>query len=146
MKSFPLQRFLLITFSSLLLQLIHWLVYHFTAFPAQLLFLTPLILCAAYHAVQSDSLQNRGVSRWLCFFAAVLVPLLLSILVSVVVYLRAPDLPVFHPMLPQTPSFLGNIALFSGRLTITSFYLLVFSAIDVILLHWQDSRRKEMRV
>lgn len=139
------KKILLVTLGSLFLQLLHWLIYHWIAFPAGLLWITPLLLCAVYHAFQSDTEKNRGLKRGAVFLSAVCIPLVLSILVSLLSFLHNPNLPVFHPMMEQVPSVEGYIALFSGRITITSFYGLVFAGIDVFLLHWQENRQNRRR-
>ena len=130
-----------VTLCSLLLQVMHWLIYTWTSFPAGLLAITPLLLCGIYHAYQADSSQNHGLKRLQVFLTAVLVPFLLSILVSALCYGFNPDLTVFHPMAVQERNAAEYLALFSGRISITSFYLLVFSAVDIPLQHWQESRR-----
>lgn len=132
------KKIIFVSLSSLFLQLLHWLIYQWIAFPAGLLCVTPLLLCAVYHAFQSDTTENRGLGRMSVFISAVCIPMILSILVSLFSFLHNPDLPVFHPMMEQVPSISGYIALFSGRITMTSFYGLVFAGIDVFLLRLQE--------
>lgn len=99
------------------------------------------VLCALYHALQAEPPEKRGMRRSKLFAAAVAFPLVLSVLVTVGCFLYNPDLPVFHPLMEQTPSVVGYVALFSGRITITSLYGLAFARLDVLLLRLQEIRR-----
>ncbi|WP_298481739.1 hypothetical protein [uncultured Ruminococcus sp.] len=136
------KKIILVTLCSLFLQLLHWVIYQWTSFPAGLLFLTPLLLCAVYHVYQSDTLENRGIRRLHVFFGGVLIPLVLSVLVSLGMFLHNPDMSLYHPFQEPQGGAAETVALYSGRMMLTSLYLLIFSGIDVLLLHLQDSRRE----
>lgn len=144
MKTHNRRDFILVTLVSLFLQIIHWLIYSWTSFSAGLLFLTPLVLCALYHAYQADTTENRGLSRLQVFLAGVVIPFVLSILVTIAMYVHNPDLTIFHPMAVQERNAAEYVMMFAGRLTITSFYLLVFAWIDIPLQHFQE-RHKERK-
>lgn len=131
-----------VTAASLFLQILHWLIYQWTAFPVGMLFVTPLLLCAVYHVYQSDTLENRGIRRLHVFLAGILLPFLLSAVVSAAMFLHNPDMSLYHPFVRPTGSAAETAALYAGRVMLTSLYLLVFSGLDCILLHLQDGYRR----
>ncbi len=132
---------LLVFVCSLFLQAAHWLIYTLTEFPAWLLAITPLVLCGIYHVYQVESMENHGSGRLRIFLAGVLSPFLLSILVSVGCYVHNPDLTIFHPAAVQVRNAAEYLARYAGLVTITSGYLLLFSALDIPLQHLQVSRK-----
>lgn len=135
----------LITLGSLFLQILHWLIYQWTAFPVQMLLLTPLLLCAAYHVCQSDTIENRGISRRNVFFWGVLMPLFIAMLVSVICYVQSPSMALYHSSAEPIVGVVQMMALYAGRTVLTSMYLLIFAGLDGILLYLQD-RRQEKKV
>lgn len=136
------KKIIFVVLCSLFLQLLHWLVYQWTSFSAGLLFLTPLLLCAVYHVYQSDTLENRGLRRLHVFLGGVLIPLLLSGMVSLALFLHDPDMSLYHAFQEPEGNAAETAALYAGRIMLTSLYLLLFSGIDVLLLRLQDSRRE----
>lgn len=135
------KKIIIVTLCSLFLQLLHWLIYQWTAFPAEMLFVTPLPLCAVYHVYQSDTPENRGLRRLHVFFGGVLLPFVLSVLISLGMFLHDPDMALYHPFAAPKGGAAETVALYAGRIMLTSLYILFFSGLDVFLLHLQDSRR-----
>ena len=137
------KKLLLVGGCSLFLQLLHWLIYQWVSFPAGLLFLTPLLLCAVYHVYQSDTAESRGLRRLEVFFSGVLIPFLLCALFSGILFLQNPDLYLYHANMLPTGGPTETIALYAGRMMLTSCYVLVFSGLDVLLLRLQDHYRRQ---
>lgn len=137
------KKLLLVGGCSLFLQLFHWLIYQWVSFPAGLLFLTPLLLCAVYHVYQSDTAESRGLRRLEVFFSGVLIPFLLCALFSGILFLQNPDLYLYHANMLPTGGRTETIALYAGRMMLTSCYVLVFSGLDVLLLRLQDHHLRQ---
>ena len=135
----PWKKYLAVTAASLFLQVLHWALYQWLDFSPLLLALTPLLLCGAYHAVQSDTTAHRGIRRRTVFLAGVLTPLLLSLLLSLGFFLHDPDMSLYHPFAVSQGGAEETAARYAGRVMLTSLYLLVFSAPDCLLLHLQDA-------
>ncbi len=130
--------------SSLFLQLAHWIIYEIVEFPAVLLGFTPLLLCAAYHAVQSDADENRRMSRRQFFFGAVFLPLLISILFSLGFFLHDPDMSIYHTAATESDNgFQVTAAVYAGRISMTALYLLLFALIDIPLQRLQENHRNQ---
>lgn len=147
-KTQPLWFFLGGIVGSLALQLVYWLIYAVTEFPAVLLAVAPLLLCAIYHAIQHMPLEKRKLTRLAVFVSTALLPFVVSVIVSVVCYTRNPDLTVYHAWMDQVRDTEENVALYAGRMTITGVYLVVFAALDVPLqkLHtWAQNREAEKK-
>ncbi|MBR6394228.1 MAG: hypothetical protein IKS13_05350 [Ruminococcus sp.] len=135
---------LMITVLSLFMQWFIWYVYEKAGYSFGYNYITPLILCLMYHFVQLDSGKNGNFSRLFFFVFAVTVPLVLSIGLSAVMYLNYPDISPFDPDAGYTGSAKEVIATYAGRITITSVYLLIFSAIDVPILKASEHKRKNI--
>lgn len=137
------KKLLLVGGCSLFLQLLHWLIYQWVSFPAGLLFLTPLLLCAVYHVYQSDTAESRGLRRLEVFFSGVLIPFLLCALFSGILFLQNPDLYLYHANMLPNGGRTETIALYAGRMMLTSCYVLAFSGLDVLLLRLQDHHLRQ---
>lgn len=126
---------------SILVHLLHWVAYEFTAFSLWFAAVTPLVICLIYHLFQSDCEETFHISRKQVFLGTVIVPLAAAVIVSVLVFVNNPSLGLYAVHGQLTGSFIEKIGLYSGRMIISGVYLLVFSAIDIPLLRIQDERR-----
>lgn len=131
--------------SSLLLHVLHWAVYEITAFSVWFAAVTPLVLCLIYHLFQSYCEDGFHLSRKQVFCGTVLLPLIASVIISLLVFVNNPDLGLYASHGQFTGSFIEKIGLYSDRCIISGSYLLIFSLIDIPLLRLQDERRYEKK-
>ncbi|MBQ8514709.1 MAG: hypothetical protein IJ496_04870 [Ruminococcus sp.] len=138
-----LRPILLMIFSSLFLHILHWIIYETIAFSWLMSLITPLVLCLCYHGFQTDCEKTFGLSRKRVFIYAVLVPLLIALGVSVLVFMNNPHLGLYSRGGQLTGGAVEQIGLYAGRTAMSGIYVLIFSAIDIPILQWQDHRRYE---
>lgn len=126
---------------SILVHVLHWVAYEFTAFSLWFAAVTPLVICLIYHLFQSDCEETFRISRRQVFIGTVIVPLAAALIVSLLIFVNNPNLGLYAVHGQLTGSFIEKIGLYSGRIIISGVYLLIFSAIDIPLLRIQDERR-----
>lgn len=131
----------LITVLSLFSQYLNWLAFEKLGYPWWVALITPLLLCAMYHFVQLDAGGKSGYSRIFVFIFSAAVPLLLGIFLTLAVYLGDPELSTFNPDTGYRGTVRESIALYSGRIAVTSFYLCIFALIDIPILRYCDKAR-----
>lgn len=132
----------IMTACSLFAQGIHWYLYEKIQFESALLWVTPLILCALYHAVQQDSGKGKLYSRKFVFFCIVALPFIIGIIGSAAVFISHPELSLYHEGVVPDGSFPELLGLFFGRLLITSGYMGIFALPDLLLLQYIDGRKQ----
>ena len=125
---------LVITISSLFCQWLNWFAFEKIDYPWQITLITPLLLCMMYHMVQLDAGSEGCFSRRFFYIFSAVVPLIIGVLLSAAMFLADPELSVFDPDTLFQGSIKESIASYSGRFIVTSLYLVVFGAIDKILL------------
>ena len=127
---------------SLFAQWVNWFAYEKAGYGWGYTFITPLILCMMYHFVQLDAGKHGSFSRRFFFIFSVLLPLIFSISLTAVMKLNYPGSYVFDPKADYDSSVSSVIAVYAGRFTFTSVYLLVFSIADIPLLKRSDDKEK----
>ncbi len=127
---------------SLFAQGVHWFVFEKVAFESAMLWLTPLILCMLYHFVMADSGEGKPYSRKFVFLCAVVIPLLLSIIGTLLIWLNYPHLSLFREGVAPDGSLPEVLGLLCGRITLTSTYMAVFTLPDLLLLKYLDGRKQ----
>ncbi|MBR2284505.1 MAG: hypothetical protein IJ874_08845 [Ruminococcus sp.] len=138
-----------VTLLSLFCQWLNWFAYEKLDYPWGFTLITPLILCIMYHFVQLDSVPERKpedekphfTRRFVYIFAALL-PFLVGVLITVLMLLSNPQISVFDPDEDYAGTIPEVIAIYAGRFTITSLYLMIFGIIDIPLLNMADNRKK----
>lgn len=138
-----LRPMLLMIFSSLFLHILHWIIYEAIAFSWLMSLITPLVLCLCYHGFQTDCEKTFGLSRKRVFMGTVLIPLLIAIGVSVLVFVNNPHIGLYSKGGQLTGGAAEQIGLYAGRTAMSGIYVLIFSAIDIPVLQWQDHQRYE---
>ncbi len=133
---------IVIVLLSLFCQWGNWFVYEKLGYSWEFTLVTPLILCLMYHFVQMDAGINGNFSRLFFFRFAVLVPLLIGILLTVIMLLSSPDISNFDPEAEYKGSVREIIATYAGRFVFTSLYMLIFAVIDIPILKYIDSKRE----
>ncbi len=127
---------------SLFAQGIHWFLYEKIQFAAALLWVTPLILCLLYHCIQADSGRGKNYSRKFVFFSAVLLPLLIGIIGSVMIWFNYPGLSLYNEGVMPDGSLPEQLGLLCGRIVLTSSYMAVFTVPDLLVLQYLDGRKQ----
>ncbi len=140
-KKISLRSMLLMIGISLFLHVLHWVIYEIIAFSWMICLITPLLLCLCYHGFQTDCEGTFGISRKQVFLGTVLIPFLMVIAVSVLLFINDPHMGLYAPNGQLTGSVPEKIALYAGRTVLSGLYVLIFSVIDIPILHWQDGRR-----
>ena len=125
---------LAITVLSLFCQFINWFAYEKIGYAWGITLVTPLVLCAMYHFVQLDGGREGSFSRKFFFIFSVVIPLLVGILLTVIMLLAAPEISVFSPEAEYRGTVREAIATYAGRFIFTSLYLLIFAAVDAMIM------------
>lgn len=133
---------LVITVLSLFCQFLNWFAYEKIGYSWGITLVTPLVICAMYHAVQLDGGREGSFSRRFFFLFSVVIPLLTGILLTVIMLLSAPEISVFSPEAEYKGTVREAIATYAGRFIFTSLYLLIFAVIDHFILKRLDEKRK----
>ncbi|MGN0622115.1 MAG: hypothetical protein ACI4I9_09630 [Porcipelethomonas sp.] len=139
-----------ITACSLFAQWVHWFVYEKTGISGGFLFFTPLVLCFMYSLVMSECGKNRSFGKGFVFVFSVIIPLALSFVLSAYMVLSYPDMSIFSAdkEIKGTPREI--IAIYSGRILLTSVYLLVYSAADALLIQrimrFSEKKRQKQKL
>ncbi len=87
-----------------------------------------------YHFIQLDGGHDGSFSRRFFFIFSVLVPLFTGILLTVIMLLAAPEISVFSPEAEYRGTVREAIATYAGRFIFTSLYLLIFAAVDAMIM------------
>ncbi len=125
---------LVITVLSLFCQFMNWFAYEKIGYEWGITLVTPLVLCAMYHFVQLDGGRKGSFSRKFFFIFSVVIPLLVGILLTVIMLLAAPEISVFSPEAEYKGTVREAIATYAGRFVFTSLYLLIFAAVDAMIM------------
>jgi len=128
---------------SLFMQWFIWFMYEKAGYSWGFNLITPLILCMMYHYVQLDAGRHGNFSRRFCFFWGVLIPLVIGTALTLILYLKYPEMSPFDPDAEYKGSFRELAAVYSGRIVMTSAYLLIFAIIDIPILKRTDSKTDE---
>lgn len=131
-----------ITVLSLFAQWLNWFAFEKIGYSWWIALITPLILCMMYHFVQLDAGGKSGFSRIYFFIFSAAVPFLLGILLTILIYLGDPDISTFNPEAEYAGTVQELISLYSGRISVTSLYLMIFAAIDIPILRASDKAGK----
>ena len=125
---------LVITVLSLFCQFLNWFAYEKISYAWGITLVTPLVLCGMYHFIQLDGGRDGSFSRRFFFIFSVLVPLFTGILLTVIMMLAAPEISVFSPEAEYRGTVREAIATYAGRFIFTSLYLLIFAAVDAMIM------------
>lgn len=132
------------TAASLFAQWAHWFIYEKIEFSSVYLCFTPLVLCLMYRLLMADTESGGRFSKPFIFVFTVLVPFVISVVVSVYMLIAFPDISTFSVSQPEKGILSEKISLYSGRLVLTSAYLLVYSLLDLLIVSkvWEKMRSK----
>ncbi len=135
------------TAASLFAQWAHWFVYEKLGFSSVYLCITPLVLCLMYRLLMADCESGGKFSKPFIFVFTVLVPFAVSVIISVYMLIAFPDISTFSASAPEKGIPSEIISLYSGRLVLTSSYLLVYSLLDLLLVSkiWDRLSSKKIK-
>lgn len=135
------------TAASLFIQIIHWVVFDKVQFDSAYLWFTPLIFCLMYRLLMADCESGGKISKGFIFSFTVAVPFLLALLVSVYMIISYPDISTFSAIKEETGSVSETISIYSGRIVLTSGYLLIYSLLDLLIISkiWKKTAAKKIR-
>ena len=128
---------------SMFSQWLNWYIYEKMEYGWGYMLLTPLILCFMYHFVQMDAGKHGNFSRRFFFLFSVALPLIFSTAVTVLLFIFSPELSIFDSYEEYSGNFIETIAIYAGRIMITSVYLLIFAVIDIPLLKKSEEKEKD---
>jgi len=126
------KRFFLVLLGSVFVQIFCWVVYDRLNMNVWLCGMPALIAAVLYHYIQKE--QQTGLSRKQVFFAAILLPVLLSGGITLVQMLRYNSLNLYGAEADGVSPMTELISLYAARLLISGALLLVFSAGDALWL------------
>ncbi len=130
------KRFSVLLLGSLFVQIAIWAIYSFLKLDIVLCGISVLVTAMLYHGIQLE--EETGLSRVGVFFATILTPFLIGLIVTVYMLICYPDL-------SQTggSELLQMLSLYGARLTINGVILLLFAFADSFYL--KDRAEKQKR-
>ena len=128
------KRFSVLLLGSLFVQIAIWAIYSFLELNMFLCGISAIFTAMLYHGIQLE--EETGLSRRGVFFATILTPFLMGVVVTVIMLVRYPDL----SQTGENP-LLQTISLYSARLTINGVVLLLFAFADSCYLRNRISRQ-----
>lgn len=113
---------------SLFLQIFFWAMYSLLEMRTWMCGLSAVISAMLYHFLQKET--QTGLSRRNVFFAAILLPFLLAVGITVMQLIRYPNLNLLSAALDGVSPLTEIISLYAARLVINGVPLMVFAVID----------------
>lgn len=132
------KRFIWVFLGSLFLQIFCWAMYSVLSLRIWLCGLSAVITAILYHFLRKE--EQTGLSRKGVFFAAILLPFLLGLTVTVVQLVKYPQLSLLSASLDGVSPLTELISLYAARLTLNGIPLLIFAAIDRAFLAGKGER------
>lgn len=124
----------IMTAASLFAQWAHWFIFEKTEFSSVYLCFTPLVLCLMYRLLMADCESGGKFSKPFIFIFTALVPFAVSFIISVYMMIAFPDISTFSASKQESGIPSELISLYSGRLVLTSLYLLLYSLVDLLIV------------
>lgn len=134
---------LVIFLLSVFMQWLNWFAFEKIGYSWRYTLITPLILCLMYHLVQLDAGGKECFSRKFFFVFSAAVPFLVGILLTLIMLILNPEISNFNPEADFSGTVQEVITTYSGRIIVTSLYLMVFAVIDVPILRYIDRKKGE---
>ncbi|MBP3380112.1 MAG: hypothetical protein J6K77_04550 [Ruminococcus sp.] len=132
---------MIISLLSLFAQWVNWFALDKLDYSPYIALFTPAILCMMYHFVQLDGGSGSYSRKFIYVFSAV-IPLIFAILVTLCIFVSAPDISTFNPQLEYGGTVKELISLYTSRFVLSSMYIVVFGIIDIPILKAIDKRKK----
>lgn len=119
---------ILVFLGSLFLQIFCWAMYSVLEMRIWMCGFSVIVTALFYHFLQTE--EQTGLSRRNVFFAAILAPFLLSVIVTVVQLCKYPNLNLLSAALDGVSPMTEIISLYMTRVMINGVLLLIFAAVD----------------
>ncbi|MBQ8920908.1 MAG: hypothetical protein IJ060_01940 [Oscillospiraceae bacterium] len=126
------KRFGMVLCGSLFVQIFCWAMYSYLSLNIWMCGLSVIVTALLYHFLQVE--EQTGLSRKNVFFAAILVPFLLSAVITVILMYRHRNLQHLSANLDGVSEFTELISLYATRLLINGAVLLIFAAVHSVYL------------
>lgn len=123
-----IKAFLLVLLGSLFVQVFCWAMYSYLELNTWLCGLSVIVSAILYHYIQIE--EQTGISRRSVFFAAILLPFLLAVLVTVIQLVKYPSLNLLSASLDGVSPLTELTSLYAARLMLNGIVLLIFAAAD----------------
>lgn len=123
-----IKKWILVFLGSLFLQIFCWAMYSILELSIWMCGLSVLVTALLYHFLQTE--EQTGLSRRNVFFAAILAPFLLGVIVTVVQLIRHPNLNLLGSSLDDVSPLTETVSLYMTRIAINGVVLLIFAAVD----------------
>lgn len=135
-----LKKFMTVCTGSIFIQVFCWAMYDFLKMQIWMCGLSVILSAILYHFLQIE--EQTGLSRRKVFFASILTPFLLGLLITVAGMLRHPNLNLMGASLDGVSPMTELISLYAARLVINGIILLFFAAADSVYLRAHAEEKK----
>jgi len=135
------KKFILVFLGSLFVQIFCWGLYSYLELSVWLCGLSVIVSAILYHFLQLE--EETGLSRRGVFLAAILLPFLLSVAVTVVQLMKYPQLNLLSASLDGVSPMTELISLYAARLLLNGIPLLIFAAVDKAYLAGKGKKYAE---
>lgn len=135
-----LKNFMKVCAGSIFVQIFCWAMYDFLKTQIWMCGLSVIVSAMLYHFLQVE--EQTGLSRRNVFFAAILTPFLLGLLVTVTGLIRHPNLSLMGASADGVSPMTELISLHAARLVLNGIVLLLFAAADSVYLHAHAEEEK----
>lgn len=132
------KKFILVFLGSLFLQIFCWGMYTYLEMSIWLCGLSAVVTAILYHFLQIE--EETGLSRRSVFFAAILLPFLISGAVTVVQLVKYPQLSLLSAALDGVSPMTELVSLYATRVLLNGIPLLIFAAVDKAYLAGKGER------
>lgn len=133
-----LKKWICVFFGSLFIQVFFWALYSLLKMRVWMCGLSAVVSAMLYHFLQKE--EQTGLSRRNVFFAAIFIPFLLAVTVTVMQLMRYPNLNLLSAALDGVSPLTETVSLYAARLTVNGILLLIFAAFDRTFLQNRQNR------
>lgn len=123
-----LKKWMCVFCGSLFLQICFWAVYSLLEMRTWMCGFSAIVSALLYHFLQTE--EQTGLSRRNVFFAAVLLPFLLAVTVTVIQLIRYPNLNLLSAALDGVSPLTEIVSLYAARLIVNGILLMLFAPAD----------------
>lgn len=123
-----LRKWLCVFCGSLFLQIFFWAIYSLLEMRTWMCGISAVVSAIFYHFLQSDN--QTGLSSGNVFFSAIFSPFLLAVTVTMIQFVRYPNLNLLSAELDGVSSLTETVSLYAARLIVNGIPLLIFAPID----------------
>lgn len=123
------KKWILLFLGSLFIQIFCWAMYSVLKLSVWMCGLSAIVTALFYHNLQVE--EQTGLSRRNVFFAAILAPFLLSVIITILQIVKHPQLSLLGASLDGVSPMTELVSLYMTRVMINGVFLLIFAPIDL---------------